>query len=74
LTSVAPKVVSLPNLRIIDFTYGFTGSTHDSTAWNETRMAKDRRSLLKDGEWIWADSAYPVKCHSSSRYKCPDCE
>ena len=54
------QIVSLPNLHIIDFGYGFTGSIHDSTAWNETRMAKEHKDLLEDSDWIWADSAYPV--------------
>lgn len=49
------QVVSLPNLRIIDFGYGFTGSTHDSTAWEGTRLAKEREVLLNDDEFIWAD-------------------
>jgi hypothetical protein len=37
---------------------------HDSTAWNETRMAKERNVLLEEGEWIWADSAYPVSMYT----------
>jgi hypothetical protein len=32
------QIVSLPNLRIVDFSYGHTGSTHDSTAWEETQV------------------------------------
>jgi len=33
-------------------------------------MAQDHRELLEEGEWIWADSAYPVRvgephCHST---------
>ena len=24
-------------------------------------MAKEHHDLLEDGEWIWADSAYPVR-------------
>lgn len=54
------QVVSLPNLKIIDFGYGFTGSTHDSTAWEETRIVKEREQWMEEGEFIWADSAYPV--------------
>ena len=50
----------MPNLRIIDFSYGHTGSTHDATAWEGTRIAQEHESLLEDDEWIWADSAYPV--------------
>jgi len=55
------QVVSLPNLRVIDFSYGHTGSTHDSTAWEDTRIVREREEIIKDGEWIWADSAYPVR-------------
>ncbi|KAF8231832.1 hypothetical protein L208DRAFT_1275302, partial [Tricholoma matsutake] len=54
------KVVSLPNLKIIDFSYGHTGSTHVSTAWTKTRLANEHCDLIEDGEWIWADSAYPA--------------
>jgi hypothetical protein len=56
------KIVSLPNLQIIDFSYGHTGSTHDSTAWESTQMAQKHEELLEKDEWIWADSAYPVTC------------
>ncbi|KAF9439853.1 hypothetical protein P691DRAFT_795112 [Macrolepiota fuliginosa MF-IS2] len=56
-------VVSLPNLQIINFSYGYTGSTHDSTAWEQTMIAQDYGKYLEDGEWIWADSAYPVCSH-----------
>ena len=54
------QVVSLPNLKIIDFAYGHTGSVHDSTAWGQTRLAQDHETLMDENEWIWADSAYPV--------------
>lgn len=50
----------MPNLRIIDFSYGHTGSTHDSTAWNDTVLAQNHETLMSPGEWVWADSAYPV--------------
>jgi hypothetical protein len=66
------KVVSLPNLRIIDFSYGHTGSTHDSTAWTHTRLAKDHEHLMEPGEWVWADSAYPVDVWIVSPYKKPE--
>ncbi|KAI0073911.1 hypothetical protein K474DRAFT_1602516 [Panus rudis PR-1116 ss-1] len=54
------QVISLPDLTIIDYGYGFPGSTHDSTAWVKTRMAEQHADILEDGEWVWADSAYPV--------------
>ncbi|KAF7348137.1 hypothetical protein MSAN_01766500 [Mycena sanguinolenta] len=54
------QVVNLPNLQIIDFSYGHTGSTHDSVAWNGTKIAQEHDTVFEQGEWIWADSAYPV--------------
>ena len=50
----------MPNLLIIDFSYGHVGSIHDSTAFESTRVAQEHEALLEDGEWVWADSAYPV--------------
>ena len=55
------QIVSLPNLHIIDFSYGHTGSTHDSSAWEDTCVFQGHENLLEDGEWVCADSAYPVK-------------
>ena len=54
------KVVSFPNLQIIDFSYGHTGSTHDATAWQETHIAQNHNDIFEEGEFIWADSAYSV--------------
>ncbi|KIL57516.1 hypothetical protein M378DRAFT_33627, partial [Amanita muscaria Koide BX008] len=54
------QIINLPNLHIIDFAYGHTGSIHDSTAWEETRCAQEHNKIFVNGEWIWADSAYPV--------------
>ena len=54
------KIVSLPDLQIIDFTYSHTGSTHNATAWEQTRLAREHETLLAEGEWVWADSAYLV--------------
>ena len=55
------KIVSLPNLQIVDFLYGYTGSAHDSTAWMGTYLAKSHRSSLDKGEWVWADLVYLVR-------------
>jgi hypothetical protein len=55
------QVVNLPNLRIIDFSYGRTGSTHDSLAFKDTRSFKEHIDIFDTGEWIWADSAYTVR-------------
>ncbi|KAF7307937.1 DDE Tnp4 domain-containing protein [Mycena kentingensis (nom. inval.)] len=66
------QIISLPNLRIIDFSYGHTGSAHDATAWLGTRMARDHALFLRPGEWIWADSAYPIRFWIISPYKAPE--
>ena len=63
------QIVSLPNLQIIDFAYGHTGSTHDATAWEQTQLAKEHETLLAEGEWVWADSAYLVGESSQTRPK-----
>lgn len=47
-------------MQIIDFSFGHTGSTHDASAWEATRLAQDREELMEENEWVWADSAYPV--------------
>ena len=54
------QVINLPNLHIIDFSFGHTGSTQNSTAWDQTYVAQNHEEVLEDGEWVWADSAYPV--------------
>lgn len=41
--------------------YGHTGSTHDSTAFERTKIARDHADILGPNEFIWADSAYPVR-------------
>ncbi|EPQ51255.1 hypothetical protein GLOTRDRAFT_25151, partial [Gloeophyllum trabeum ATCC 11539] len=63
------QVVLLPNLRIIDFGYGFTGSTHDSMAWEGTRIAQEAEDAFEGEEFIWADSAYPIKTWLVAPYK-----
>ncbi|KAF5359926.1 hypothetical protein D9758_013985 [Tetrapyrgos nigripes] len=54
------QIISLPNLCIINVGYGYTGSTHDATAWEMTRIKQLIATLIRCGEWVWADSAYPV--------------
>ena len=51
----------LHNLRFIDYSLGHTGSAHDSYAFQSTCISSDHRAFLPPGEWIWADSAYPVR-------------
>lgn len=52
--------MSLPNLCIIDYGYGFTGSTHDVTAWGKTHIYAEHDNIFKENEFIWGDSAYPA--------------
>lgn len=52
------QVVSMPNLQIVDFGFGFTGSTHDATAWLETGLAKEHKTILEPGKFVWGDSTY----------------
>ena len=51
----------MPNLQIIDCGFGFTGSTHDATAWEHTQIYKKCDKLLRMDEFVWADLAYPVR-------------
>ncbi|KDQ52058.1 hypothetical protein JAAARDRAFT_91379, partial [Jaapia argillacea MUCL 33604] len=43
-----------------------------STAWEETHLAREHATLLEDGEFIWADSAYPLATWMVSPYKKPE--
>lgn len=63
------QVVSTPDCLIIDFCTGLPGSQHDATAWRDTRLYQQHRLLLKDGEWVWADSAYPLADWTQAPYK-----
>ncbi|THU79016.1 hypothetical protein K435DRAFT_584257, partial [Dendrothele bispora CBS 962.96] len=63
------QIVSLPNLQIIDFAYGHTGSTHDATAWEETKLFKEHDTIPGDDAWVWADSAYPIQTWVVAPYK-----
>ena len=38
-------------------------SVHDSTAWDQMRLSQEHDTILEDGEFVWADSAYPVCLH-----------
>jgi len=33
----------------------------DSTAWDETHLAREHTTILEGDEFVWADSAYPVE-------------
>ncbi len=59
------QLITLPNLRIIDYVLGPPGSVHDSTAFKESGQ------LFCDGEWLWADSAYTLLLWCMVPYKRP---
>ncbi|KIK51091.1 hypothetical protein GYMLUDRAFT_78333 [Collybiopsis luxurians FD-317 M1] len=65
-------IVSLPNLQIVDIGYGFTGSTHDASAWEKTYVKQEHQNVLRSGEWIWADSAYPISDWVVAPFKHPE--
>ncbi|KIK98764.1 hypothetical protein PAXRUDRAFT_133497, partial [Paxillus rubicundulus Ve08.2h10] len=65
-------VVSLPNLQIIDFSYGHTGSTHDSSAWEATQLKQNFNTHMCEDEFVWADSAYPLQTWVVAPYKAPN--
>ncbi|EGN95055.1 hypothetical protein SERLA73DRAFT_61088, partial [Serpula lacrymans var. lacrymans S7.3] len=60
--SLNAQIVILPhNLRIVDYGLGHTGSVHDSYAFESTQIFRDHTAFLDEGEWLWADSAYPLQ-------------
>ncbi|KIJ24247.1 hypothetical protein M422DRAFT_194890 [Sphaerobolus stellatus SS14] len=67
--SLNVQLISTPDLRIIDYGVGLPGSQHDATAWKETRIPKERATLLGAGEWVWADSVYPLQSWCQAPYK-----
>lgn len=51
------------NLRIVDYSHGFTGSAHDATAFEHTAAHKHLDWFFEGKEFAWADSAYTLnKC------------
>jgi hypothetical protein len=54
------QIISLPNLRIIDYGFGYTGSAHDSTTWEDTWIFQNHETVFEENEFIWGDSAYPA--------------
>ncbi len=65
------QLITLPNLRIIDYVVGHCGSVHDATAFRESRTYGNYRQLFKNGEWIWAYSAYASDTWCVTPYKKP---
>jgi hypothetical protein len=56
-------------MRIFDVSVGLPGSVHDATAWKETAFYQRHGEYLSPGEWIWANSAYPLQEWVVSPYK-----
>jgi hypothetical protein len=48
------------NLCIVDYSHGFTGSAHDSAAFEHTAAAKHGDWFFEGKEFAWGDSAYTV--------------
>ncbi|EGO27776.1 hypothetical protein SERLADRAFT_414047 [Serpula lacrymans var. lacrymans S7.9] len=69
---VERQVVTLPhNLKIVDYCVGHTGSIHDASAYLDTGLRTQPESFLGPGEWIWADSAYPLSATCVPPFKQP---
>ncbi|KII82824.1 hypothetical protein PLICRDRAFT_112152 [Plicaturopsis crispa FD-325 SS-3] len=67
--SLNAQLISTPDLHIIDFGVGMPGSQHDATAWLDTRVPQEHKRLLGEKEWVWADSAYPLRTWCQAPYK-----
>ena len=69
--SLNVQLITLPNLRIIDYVVGHCGSTHDSSAFKDSRIAKETKKLFTSREWMWGDSAYTAQTWLVTPYKKP---
>ena len=54
-------VMLLHNLCFVDYLLGRTGITHDSYTFQSTRISSDQQAFFAEGEWMWVDSAYPIR-------------
>ncbi|EPS93115.1 hypothetical protein FOMPIDRAFT_58988 [Fomitopsis schrenkii] len=63
------QLISTPDLRIIDYVVGLAGSQNDAAAWSTSRVVQQHEDLLQDDEWVWADTAYPVRKWCQAPYK-----
>ena len=59
------------NLRVVDYSLGFTGSIHDATAFEHTAAALHPNWMFKGSEFAWMDSAYPLSKHTIPVHKKP---
>ncbi|KAJ3531949.1 hypothetical protein NMY22_g7953 [Coprinellus aureogranulatus] len=69
--SLNVQLITLPNLKIVDYVLGHCGSAHDSSVFMDSRLYRNHQELLAPGEWIWADSAYPIEAWCITPYKKP---
>ncbi|KAF8576129.1 hypothetical protein K439DRAFT_1649368 [Ramaria rubella] len=67
--SLNVQLISMPNLRIIDYGVGLPDSQHDAMAWKGTRIPQEHEQLLGRDEWVWADTAYPLQTWCQAPYK-----
>src|ERR1700678_2531651 len=65
------QLVTLPNLRIIDYVIGHCGSAHNSTVFHDSRTYRNSSILFNKNEWMWADSAYALDSWCITPYKRP---
>ena len=59
------------NLRVVDYSLGFTGSAHDATAFEHTAAALHPDWMFKGPEFAYVDSAYPLGKHTIPVHKKP---
>ncbi|KAG8688976.1 hypothetical protein FRC08_011165, partial [Ceratobasidium sp. 394] len=69
--SFSIQIISLPNLQIIDYVIGHTGSVHDSAAFSNSLAAQEHSTLFGHNEFIWTDSAYGATTWNLAPYKRP---
>ena len=65
------QIINIFNLKIIDYTSGFTGSRHDTHCFASTRLAKNPEKLLKEDEWCWGNTEYLLEKWLIIPYKKP---
>ncbi|KAF8294149.1 hypothetical protein DL93DRAFT_2127591 [Clavulina sp. PMI_390] len=58
--SLNVQIVNLANYLIIDFVVGPCGSVHDASAFTHSAVHQDPNTFFRQGEWVWADSAYAL--------------
>lgn len=64
-------MITLPDLTIIDYVVGHTGSTHDNWAFQDSLAVLNSRNLFTEEEFMWGDSAYALTSHVIAPYKLP---